>query len=139
MSDRFWAKVNIGDYCWKWTGAKNTCGYGWVFWKGKSTGAHRVSWELTNGKIPKGSSVLHKCDNPPCVNPKHLYLGSQRENMQDRADRRRGNTQKLSVDDVSKIRQLRKDGLTLKEIADRFHISNGHASVVSRGLCYGRE
>ncbi len=90
MNKKFWAKVNkdgptpshmphLGQ-CWIY-GAGNS--YGVVKWKGKSTTAHRVSWELINGAIPKGKMVLHHCDNPPCVNPGHLFIGTAKDNMED--------------------------------------------------------
>lgn len=72
--------------CWKWTGPTDRKGYGrW----GKKV-ASRHSWELANGPIPEGMWVLHHCDNPPCVNPAHLYLGTNTENVQDRVARGRG-------------------------------------------------
>lgn len=137
--DRFWSKVKRGHGCWNWMRAINTSGYGWVAWNKTQTAAHRVAWEITNGSIPSGMHVLHHCDNTKCVNPSHLYLGTHTDNMRDRADRRRSNHQKLSVRDVSEIRRMRKLGATCQAIADKYGISNSHASCVARGLCYGRE
>ena len=85
--DRFWPKVDIKSEteCWNWTGARSPLGYGrfsvdrnesvWV--------ASRYSWFIHNGPIPKGMYICHKCDNPPCVNPNHLFLGTQSDNIKD--------------------------------------------------------
>jgi hypothetical protein len=86
---RFWARVAKGDGCWSWTGGTNRNGYGTLHMGGhtirKPWRAHRFSWVLHNGPIPDGLWVLHKCDNPPCCNPAHLFLGDRRANMLDAA------------------------------------------------------
>lgn len=87
IEKRFWEKVKkaSNDECWLWLGGKTYGGYG-VIGSGGRHGlirAHRLSWEIANSKIPEGLWVLHKCDNPPCVNPKHLFLGTQSDNMND--------------------------------------------------------
>ena len=84
--ERFWARVQKGDGCWIYGGAKlpkEIGGYGWVSYKGKRIGAHRLAWMLTNGPIPPGMEVCHSCDNGPCCNPAHLFLGTHAENMGD--------------------------------------------------------
>lgn len=89
--DRFWAKVDRSGDCWVWTAYRNRNGYG-QFWFNRSLHlAHRVSWILTNGSIPDGLCVLHQCDNPPCVNPAHLWVGTQVENIADRDAKGRQN------------------------------------------------
>ena len=81
----FWRRVipepNSG--CWLWEGAFNKAGYGNVSYDGEYTSAHRQSWVLTFRSIPDDLDVCHKCDFPPCCNPNHLFLGTQRDNMQD--------------------------------------------------------
>jgi hypothetical protein len=82
----FWKNVNRNTRpgeCWIWYEGRRHHGYGRI--GSLQEGAHRVAWELTNGPIPDGLDVLHKCDNPPCVNPDHLFLGDQEANMNDMA------------------------------------------------------
>lgn len=136
MAKDFWSRVKKTKSCWDYVGTKNVDGYGWARHMGKNMGAHRYSWILSNGNIPDGLHVLHKCDNPSCVKPAHLYLGTHQKNMRDRADRRRCKHQKLSRGDVSKIKEMRKMGATCQQIADKFGISNGHASEIARGIYY---
>lgn len=88
IEQRFWEKVNKTSTCWIWTSA-NDYTYGLFSVKGKRVKAHRFSWELHNGPIPKGKGyhgicVCHKCDIPLCVNPNHLFLGTNKDNMIDR-------------------------------------------------------
>ena len=79
-----------GSGCWVWTGCTNKDGYGKIWHRGKHHQIHRLSYWLHFGEIPEGLNVLHRCDNPPCCNPDHLYLGSQRRNVRDREERGRG-------------------------------------------------
>lgn len=81
--EMFWAKVHKGERCWIWLGTKHYRGYGACAKAYGDTRAHRVSWKLTHGPIPKGQGVLHRCSTPLCVNPAHLYLGDQKQNMAD--------------------------------------------------------
>jgi hypothetical protein len=84
---RFWAKVKKTDGCWQWTGAATPDGYGFlaraINGERHPLRAHRFSWELHRGPVPEGLWVLHRCDNPRCVNPDHLFLGDRTANMRD--------------------------------------------------------
>lgn len=81
--DRFWAKVDKSEGCWIWTGATLRRGYGAFQLNGRACRAHRVAYEMAYGSIPSGLFVCHSCDNPACVRPDHLWLGSAKDNTQD--------------------------------------------------------
>jgi len=130
LREKFDKYVVKGDQCWGWKGHKNGDGYGTIKdstdYSGKK--AHRVSYELHVGKIPKGMLVCHKCDNPGCVNPDHLFLGTQHDNMIDMAIKGR-HTGKLTPDEVAKIRTLSGTD-THKNIASLFGLSQQTVSAI---------
>ncbi len=135
-TERFWGKVDKRgpDECWPWTGARTECDYGQIRDDGRTRKAHRVSWEIHNGAIPVGSHVLHHCDNPPCVNPAHLFLGTHQDNMRDmktkgradRANKARGEDcarARLSESDVTELRKLFSERRTTRALSNQFNIS----------------
>lgn len=131
-TERFAAYVVRADTgCWTWTGPVSTSGYPRA---GKAY-AHRLSYEIHRGQIASGMSVLHRCDNPLCTNPEHLFLGTHEDNMADaarkgrlngRPNRPRGEvvkTSKLTVEQVLELRQLADAGWQTKDLANRYGVS----------------
>ncbi len=96
VKDRFWKKVEIKskDECWEWSGTLTEKGYGRFSFNLRNRCAHRFSWILQNGDIGKDKMILHKCDNPKCVNPHHLFEGTARDNMMDCINKGRHANQK---------------------------------------------
>ena len=110
LEDRFWARVKRAAGCWFWQGSRNATDYGLIYPGRKSKRsllAHRVSWEIHNGPIPNGLHVLHHCDTPPCVNPEHVFLGTQTDNNADRDAKGRGNIGAKNGAAVLKAGQVR--------------------------------
>jgi hypothetical protein len=122
--ERFVVRAD-GDGCWGWKGSTTEKGYGRLSNVSRAqryVRAHRVSWELTYGPVPAGLYVLHRCDNPACTRPDHLFLGSIADNQADMAKKARG-TQKLTAEQVREIRASYASGLwTQRELARQFGV-----------------
>ena len=119
--ERFWSKVDVrqSDECWEWLTGKDRDGYG-VFWDGKYTRANRFAYQLYYGDLNDEDRVCHTCDNPSCVNHRHLWKGTDTENIQDRdvkGRQARGETSGMSKLTTEQIHQIRNDGRPYREIA----------------------
>ena len=122
--DRFINKIKYVDEngCWEWTAFRNSQGYGYMKFKdGKNISAHRFSYIYYIGDIPDGADVLHRCDNPSCCNPTHLFLGNDSSNVLDREMKER-NPHKLSSKEVIEIREKRELGESVKNLCDEYGI-----------------
>ncbi len=136
---RLWRQVdkNQNHECWNWTGLCSLKGYGRIGINKKIIRTHRFSWEIHFGKIPKDLYVLHTCDNRKCVNPKHLFLGTQQDNMNDKINKNRQSkgedrpSAKLTKDQVKEIRNL-KDKFSQREIAKIFNVTHGTIGYIYR-------
>lgn len=136
--------------CWVWTGATNPKGYGRFQWNKRQSQAPRVAWEIAYGPVPDGLWVLHRCDNPACCRPNHLFLGTAAENSADMMakGRRRGSTPrprpgelnhqaKLTEPQVIRIRRDRAGGRLLREVASEHGVSVSLVSMIVRGERWG--
>ena len=128
---RFWAKVvkTPGDGCWTWTAAADTWGYGVFRLGGRcdgQEGAHRFSYRMSFGEIPDGLSVCHRCDNPPCVRPDHLFLGTAKDNARDAISK--GRRRALTPEQITQIRSAYGSGETQSSIAARLGVSQASVS-----------
>ncbi len=135
VKKRFFSKVKKTRGCWYWTGCKLKVGYGVFRISHKNYRSHRLSWEIYNGKIPKDLCVLHTCDVRSCVNPKHLWLGTQKDNMRDMNEKGRVNT-KLTKAQVIKIRKIYREGKTSTtntyRLAEHFNVHQTLISLIIR-------
>ncbi len=145
---RFWAKVDKSGDCWNWTGATGSFGHGVVRIATVLYKAHRVSWTWANGPIPEGLCVCHRCDNPRCVRPDHLFLGTKQDNSSDMARKGRAGsvvhpervprgeasgTAKLTAQAVREIRRLYAAGAANQyELAARFGVSQPAIGMIVR-------
>lgn len=132
VMDRLVDKLLLGDGCWEWTGAKSRKGYGNILGpRRKIISTHRAAWEVWNGPIPSGAWILHRCDNPSCCRPDHLFLGDAMINnvdMRVKGRDTRGSAHpksKLTESDVIAIRQAVANGAEQQGLAKQYGVSKG--------------
>lgn len=150
-AERFWAKVDRrgDDECWPWTASLQN-GYGQIYWRGRPVKAQRASWEVNRGPIPHGQHVLHECDNPICVNPKHLFLGTHLDNLADMRAKGRANPwpqprlrgvahphAKLTPASVREIRRRSSRSESTTSLADRFGVDRMTVKSALIGKTWG--
>lgn len=136
LRERFWEKVEILDLdqCWPWRGARTPNGYGRIGIDGSRVDiASRVSWRLNYGPIPDGMCVCHRCDNPGCVNPRHLFLGTRRDNIVDMYSKGRGNRPfgekhvcaRFTPQEVADIRAIyARGGVSQRTLGEQYGVSH---------------
>ncbi len=146
LADRFWPRVKKGDGCWLWLGTCNKFGYGNFRLEGYEKGAHRAAWKITHGDIPKGMCVCHHCDNPRCVRPDHLFLGTRADNTRDAASKgrmRNGDQRgeknanaKLTAVGVEQVRMWKASGLPNIQIAILAGVSDRTIRSIVTGMTW---
>jgi len=144
LGERFWSKVSVGkpEDCWAWTAHKTAKGYGRMSMKpSEPVRAHRLAYMLANGAIPPGLSVLHRCDNPPCCNPRHLFLGTIADNNRDMVEKGRSRQSyergKMTPRKVRLLRAMWASRMyRQRELAEIFNIRRQHVSKVVKRQCW---
>lgn len=135
--ERLLAKTRIVGECWEWQGYRDANGYGDTWFHKRHIRTHVVSWILHNGELPPKTAVLHRCDNPPCIRPDHLFVGTDRDNVIDMRDKGRHGTAKLTQSQADEIRTLYRLGIRQTRIGVLFGISQSQVSDIVLGRCWG--
>lgn len=136
------AKTNITKTCWLWEGVKNPDGYGRILIGKLRFNAHRIMYEIHNGKFDKKLNVLHSCDVRNCINPSHLFLGTQYDNIQDIYKKGRGNKQgnaRINLEIAEKIRELVRQGYSQKSLIGFYNLDSSQISRIVNNVIWRKE
>lgn len=143
IREQFLTTISISDEgCWVWTGYRNTSGYGVMNISRKPKGAHRVSYELFRGSIGEGMLVCHRCDNPPCVNPDHLFLGKSADNARDMSEKDRhrfgftNGGHALRMLTPEQVREIRSDPRPQRVIGEEYGINQSNVWCIKHRRSY---
>lgn len=145
--DRLYSKAEILSCgCWRYTGGLNGAGYGNIWDEGRTRSAHVVSFEIHNGPVPEGLSVLHSCDYKPCINPDHLFAGTTQDNIDDMINKGRDGFKGvrngravLSEGEVISIKELLASNIfSCQSIADKFNVSRPTIAAIKSGRNWGQ-
>lgn len=154
IADRFWPKVTkrSGKVCWPWKASLSPAGYGQINsggGRGRCLLASRVSWEINCGPIPPGKHVLHRCDNPSCVNPKHLFLGTAKDNSDDKIKKGRfrcgpgmkGEAHPLCILSKKQVKEIRRlyasGGFAYADLGTRYGVGATTIGAIIRRQNWG--
>ena len=149
-TDIFWTRVGRTPQCWEWQGGHITNGYGLMYFQGQRQLAHRISWQIHFGAIPVGRCICHACDNPSCVRPDHLFVGTHKDNMNDmhrkgragdhewwKRPGRRHHKAKLDTVQAGEIRRLYSTtDATQRDLAAKFGVSQSAIYHILKNLSY---
>lgn len=137
VHQRFWSKVQRSEGCWTWLASKSRRGYGQFNYQGRSVQAHRLAYQFAVGPIPEGMQVCHHCDNPPCVNPTHLFLGTNGDNVRDCVQKGRHGFDpqaKITRADAETIRRrYAAGGVTQRGLGREYGITHGEVWNILSG------
>ena len=138
MPDRLWSNVDRrgADECWPWLGNRRPAGYGSIRHDGKNITTNAAAIIASGGVVGPGQVACHTCDNPPCCNPAHLYVGTSSSNQRDAVARGRHSMAKLTDDDVTQICELVAAGNSYRSVGRRFGVRHGVVSSIVRGVSY---
>lgn len=137
LEQAFWRRVAVSDGCWLWTGNLDKDGYGVFILSRRQRRAHVVSLELSGRPVPRGMYGCHRCDNPSCVNPAHLYVGTPKQNVADAVSRGRLNLQRNAKLNAAQVIAIRSAAGTHEAIAAEYGVARATVSLIKERRTWG--
>lgn len=149
---RFWVKTDLTETCWIWNGGRHPKGYGSFNWEGRTRRVSRVIWSILHGTIPAKIDICHKCDNPPCFNPSHLFAGTKSDNARDMSRKGRcwqhtsphkrrlgedASYSKLTTEQVQQIKRELAKNASSRMLAGRYGVSKDTINRIRQGTRWG--